>query len=195
MARQAGPLFITGTIDNMVFYKLGDHYYMRRKGEPTPITKKRMRQKEHYPVLCMRKQEFGRASELVRSVYYTHLPKAVRKHGLFGKLTGKAVRWLRAGKTEKEIQQLVIQAALPAKENSLPLPASTTPVHKTKRDFTPVGQCTDRTIDAQKPSKIPVSSLFTVGTTLYKNNYLASYAYKQKRPEPSSSLTITADHT
>ena len=32
MAKQVGPLFITGTIDGIIFYKLGDHYYMRSKG-------------------------------------------------------------------------------------------------------------------------------------------------------------------
>src|SRR6476620_10077844 len=108
MARQAGPLFITGTIDDMVFYKMGDKYYMRLKGEPTPITKKRMSQDEHYPLLCLRKREFKAASKMVRKWYYT-LPKEVRKLGLFGKLTGKAVRMLRKGVAEEEIKTLLLQ--------------------------------------------------------------------------------------
>src|SRR6476620_10669761 len=117
MARQAGPLFITGTIDDMVFYKMGDKYYMRLKGEPTPITKKRMSQDEHYPVLCMRKREFKTASQMVRKWYYT-LPKQVRKHGLFGILTGKAARWLRQGKTEEEIKALGLKAAMPKQKDT-----------------------------------------------------------------------------
>jgi hypothetical protein len=123
MARQAGPLFITGTIDDMVFYKMGDKYYMRLKGEPTPATKKRMAQAEHYPVLCRRKQEFKQAAQWVRSWYYT-LPKAVRKHGLFGQLTGKAVRWLRAGKTEAEIKVLGLKAAMPKQKEPEPRKAA-----------------------------------------------------------------------
>ncbi|ANE50400.1 hypothetical protein [Flavisolibacter tropicus] len=117
MARQAGPLFITGTIDDMVFYKMGDKYYMRLKDEPTPGTKKRMSQDEHYPLLCLRKREFKEASKMVRKWYYT-LPKTVRKQGLFGTLTGKAVRWLRQGKTEEEIKALGLKAALPKQKET-----------------------------------------------------------------------------
>ncbi|HYH14599.1 MAG TPA: hypothetical protein VD794_05250, partial [Flavisolibacter sp.] len=32
MAKQVGPLFITGTIDGIIFYKLGETYYLRSKG-------------------------------------------------------------------------------------------------------------------------------------------------------------------
>ena len=108
MARQAGPLFITGTIDDLVFYKLGEHYYVRQKGERTPGVKKRLKQDEGYALLQLKQREFGRASELVKTMYYT-LPLEVRKQGLFGTLTGKAVRWLRQGKSEEEIKELVQQ--------------------------------------------------------------------------------------
>ncbi|ANE52303.1 hypothetical protein [Flavisolibacter tropicus] len=108
MARQAGPLFITGTIDDMVFYQMNGKYYMRLKGEPTTGTKKRMSQDEHYPLLCLRKREFKEASKWVRTWYYT-LPKEVRKHGLFGKLTGKAVRMLRKGVTKETVKTLLLQ--------------------------------------------------------------------------------------
>src|SRR5438552_1929470 len=33
MAKQVGPLFITGTIDGIIFYKLNGQYYMRSKGD------------------------------------------------------------------------------------------------------------------------------------------------------------------
>ena len=33
MAKQVGPVFITGTIDGIIFYKLGDTYYLRSKGD------------------------------------------------------------------------------------------------------------------------------------------------------------------
>lgn len=68
MARQAGPLFFTGTIDGLIFYKVGDRYFVRKKGEPTTGTKKRLKDKACYPVLNMRKSEFGRASTLAREV-------------------------------------------------------------------------------------------------------------------------------
>jgi hypothetical protein len=117
MARQAGPLFITGTIDDLVFYKLGDNYYVRSKGEPTSTTKKRLKHDKGYALLQLKRSEFGRASELVKSMYYT-LPLEVRKQGLFGTLTGKAVRWLRQGKSEEEIIVLLRKVAQPVKECS-----------------------------------------------------------------------------
>ena len=33
MAKQAGPIFFVGTIDDLVFYKLGDQYYVKRKSD------------------------------------------------------------------------------------------------------------------------------------------------------------------
>jgi hypothetical protein len=112
MARQAGPLFITGTIDDLVFYKLGEHYYVRQKGERTPGVKKRLKHDKGYALLQLKQREFGQASELVKTMYYT-LPLDVRKQGLFGTLTGKAVRWLRQGKTEEEIKTLLCQLFAP----------------------------------------------------------------------------------
>lgn len=35
MGKQAGPLKITGTFDGLSFYKMGDEYYVRKKGGPT----------------------------------------------------------------------------------------------------------------------------------------------------------------
>jgi hypothetical protein len=126
MARQAGPLFITGTIDDLVFYKLGDNYYVRQKGERTPGVKKRLKHDKGYALLQLKQAEFGRASKLVKSMYYT-LPLEVRKQGLFGTLTGKAVRWLRAGKTEAEIKALLQQLFAQA-DQPVEAPEHTTPV-------------------------------------------------------------------
>ena len=67
MARQAGPIFFTGTIDDLVFYKLGEHYYVRQKGERTPGVKKRLKHDKGYALLQLKQAEFGHASELVKS--------------------------------------------------------------------------------------------------------------------------------
>ena len=50
MAKQAGPHYFTGTIGDLIFYKLGDNYYVRQKGEPTTGTKKRL--KDPTPTRC-----------------------------------------------------------------------------------------------------------------------------------------------
>ena len=49
---------------------------------------------ELYALLQLRNREFKAAAQWVKTWYYT-LPRAVRKQGVFGTLTGKAVRLLR----------------------------------------------------------------------------------------------------
>ena len=106
MAKQVGPIFFTGTIDGLIFYKLGDNYYMRSKGSYKSA--RHMRRNPRYQRTLQQADRFGSASQLVKEVYYRHLPRAVRKHGLFGKLTGMVNRWLYAGKAEAEVKELLI---------------------------------------------------------------------------------------
>ncbi|HYH13667.1 MAG TPA: hypothetical protein VD794_00510, partial [Flavisolibacter sp.] len=106
MAKQVGPLFITGTIDGVIFYKLGEKYYIRSKGAYK--SGKQMRKDPYYRRTIEKADQFGAASKLVRWVYYRHLPRAARKHGLFGKLTGMANRLLQAGKGTDEVREALI---------------------------------------------------------------------------------------
>ena len=106
MAKQVGPLFITGTIDGIIFYKLGEKYYLRSKGAYK--SGKQMRKDPYYRRTIEKADQFGLASKLVRWVYYRHLPRAVRKNGLFGKLTGMVNRWLQEGKSKEEVQEMLI---------------------------------------------------------------------------------------
>ena len=135
MARQAGPIYFTGTIDDLIFYKLGDNYYVRRKGEPTTGTKKKLKDKNCYPVLNRRKNEFGQASELAKEVY-RRLPKAMRGHGKQQKLTGRVVRMMRQGMKKEEIKDLLLQELVgkqPTAEQPLPAkPAVATAPKKEK---------------------------------------------------------------
>ena len=106
MAKQVGPLFFTGTVDGIIFYKLGDQYYMRSKGDYK--SGKQMRKDRTYQRTMQQANRFGGAAKLVKEVYYRHLPRAVRKHGLFGKLTGLVNRWLYAGKAIAEVRELLL---------------------------------------------------------------------------------------
>ena len=126
MARQAGPFFFVGQIDDLVFYKQGDKYYVRQKSEPTSTTKKRLKDKNYYPVLNMRKREFGEASQLASEIY-RRLPRKLRGHGKQQKLTGKVVRLMRQGMKEAEIKALLLQELLgtePAAEQLKPIEPS-----------------------------------------------------------------------
>jgi hypothetical protein len=106
MAKQVGPLFITGTIDGIIFYKLGEQYYIRSKGSYKSA--KYMRRDPRLKRTMQKAAQFGQASDITKEVYYRHLPREIRKHGLFGQLTGRVNRWLQQGKTREEAKALLI---------------------------------------------------------------------------------------
>jgi hypothetical protein len=106
MAKQVGPLFITGTIDGIIFYKLGEQYYIRSKGSYKSA--KYMRKDPRLKRTMEKANQFGGASKLVKEVYYRQLPREVRKFGLFGKLTGMVNSWLQKGKPKEEVKELLI---------------------------------------------------------------------------------------
>ena len=155
MAKQVGPLYVTGTIDGIVFYKLGDQYYMRSKGDYK--SGKQMRKDRRYTRTLEQADRFGVAAKLVRSVYYRHLPRAVRRHGLYGKLTGMVNQWLYRGKSKEEakelllahLQSLVAAAKLPA-QNAVVTPARTEETTKSTVPTTNADQPT--TVNAQHPT-------------------------------------------
>jgi len=106
MAKQAGPVLFTGTIDGIIFYKLGNQYYARSKGSYKSA--RHIRRNPKYQRTMEKADQFGRASQLVKEVYYSHLPRAVRKHGLYGKLTGLVNGFLQQGKSRAEVRDLLI---------------------------------------------------------------------------------------
>ena len=106
MAKQVGPLFITGTIDGIIFYKLGEQYYIRSKGSYKSA--KYMRKDPRLKRTMQKAAQFGAASKIVKEVYYRQLPREVRKFGLFGKLTGMVNSWLQKGKPKEEVKELLI---------------------------------------------------------------------------------------
>jgi hypothetical protein len=106
MAKQAGPVFFTGTIDGLIFYKLGEEYYVRRLGKYK--NKKQMRRSPKYERTMKNADQFGEASALSKWIYYSHMPKEARKHGAFGRLTGVAYRLIQEGKSKEEVEAMLI---------------------------------------------------------------------------------------
>jgi hypothetical protein len=103
MARQAGPFYITGSYENICFYKMGGKYYARMKSsldgkrvKKDPVFSKTMR----YAGLLAKASKIG-------SILYRTLPKEERKHELYRKLTGQAMLLLKEGKTAIEILELL----------------------------------------------------------------------------------------
>jgi hypothetical protein len=106
MAKQAGPVFFTGTIDGLIFYKLGEQYYVRRLGKYK--NKKQMRRSPKYERTMKNADQFGEASALSKWIYYDHMPRAARKHGAFGRLTGVAYRLIQEGRSKEEVTAMLI---------------------------------------------------------------------------------------
>jgi hypothetical protein len=106
MAKQVGPLLFTGTIDGIIFYKVGDKYYTRSKGSYKSA--KHMRRNPKYKRTMENADRFGGASKLVQEVYYRHVPKQHRKQGVYGQLTGLVNGWLHEGRSKEEAQALLI---------------------------------------------------------------------------------------
>jgi hypothetical protein len=169
MAKQVGPLFITGTIDGIIFYKLGEQYYIRSKGDYKSA--KRMRKDPRLKRTMAKAAQFGGASRLVKEVYYRQLPKEVRKQGLFGKLTGMVNGWLQKGKTKEEAKALLIahcQTLVPAG-----LTAPITPV-------TYVAEPSAKTAETEAVTSLAVQQPVTAAPTrkTKKARYLSHWKVK-----------------
>jgi hypothetical protein len=101
MARQAGPIYFTGTIDDITFYKMEGTYFARKKSS---LDRKQFRTDPRFARSRKSAAKFGEASKLASDIYHL-LPKEEKKKGVIGKLTGQMGRLLREGKHAEEIIQ------------------------------------------------------------------------------------------
>ncbi len=99
MARQAGPIFFTGTLDDITFYKMEGLYYARKKSS---LDKKRFRTDPRFKRSRASADRFGEASRLASEVYQL-LPKEARGKGVIGKLTAQVGQLLKEGKDPIQI--------------------------------------------------------------------------------------------
>jgi hypothetical protein len=123
MAKQVGPLFFTGTIDGIIFYELNGKYYTRSKGAYKSA--KHMRRNPKYKRTMENADRFGSASKLVQVVYYHYLPKALRKQGVYGQLTGLLYGWLQEGKSEAQAREALITHCQAMVETTINTPTAT----------------------------------------------------------------------
>ena len=85
MAKQDGLIKITGTIDDITFYKMGDQYYARMKSS---LTGKRFWKDKAFEGSRRSATALGQASRLASLLYRT-LPKEQKGRPVFQELTGK----------------------------------------------------------------------------------------------------------
>ena len=110
MARQTGPLKITGTIEDLCFYQMEGAYFARRKSS---LTSKRFWKEKAFAGSRRSCGLLGAASPLASRLYHT-LPKAKKGRAVFQQLTGAIKRLLQQGWTAEAIAAWFAQTYLPA---------------------------------------------------------------------------------
>lgn len=103
MARQSGHLCITGTINNLCFYKMDGQYYVRMKSS---LTGKRVKKDPAFSV-TMRYAEFLASAARIASGIYRELATEQKIKGLYRKMTGETMRLLKENKTIIEVTCLI----------------------------------------------------------------------------------------
>ena len=133
MARISSPFDLSGTYGNLVVYQVGCKLYARTKSS---LTGKRFRKDPAFIKSGEKAVQFGEAARLAKTIYAT-LPKAVKKKGVFGKLTGLVHQGLHNGKTKETIIQAVQQyvgiAPMPK-----PIKAVRSPIQALRRKSLPL---------------------------------------------------------
>jgi len=98
VAKQIGPYKITGTIQNICYYKMDGQYYARLKSS---LDGKRVKTDPAFAETMRYAELLGRASKLVSTVYH-RIPKEERSRELFKRLTGETMKELGKGKRGKK---------------------------------------------------------------------------------------------
>jgi hypothetical protein len=99
MARQAGPNFIVGTIDDLVFYKMNGKYYVRKKSS---LSKKRVKKDPVFVNTRRNAAAFGEASKKASSFYRT-IDWQKKARWMYLEMLKKIIAMKREGKTLDEI--------------------------------------------------------------------------------------------
>lgn len=112
MAKQRGEHPFTGKLGGSIGYELnGEHLERENSSKEGKAFKKDPRRwlTMYYAGL------FAQASKAVVLIY-RRLPKDQRKHGVYGKLTGKAMSMIKEGKTVEEVKNVLTKQYVEDKE-------------------------------------------------------------------------------
>lgn len=99
MAKQIGDTFITGTIDDLCFYKMDGRYYVRMK---SLLTGKRVKKSAAFARTMESARQLATAS-VIASAVYRKIEKNKRKVSWFRKMTGIAKLLLKNGENKERI--------------------------------------------------------------------------------------------
>ena len=107
MAKQAGPLLFSGTIDNLTFYIMNGKGYVKQK---SCLTGKRVKTDPQFENTRRNAKWFGRGAQLASPVYWKLPPQKREGEGVMGKLTARASALIRQGLSEEAVvKQLSVE--------------------------------------------------------------------------------------
>lgn len=115
MAKQAGLIKITGTIDNITFYEMNGNFYCRMKSS---LTKRRFMTDPAFANSRRNARWFGEASKSASRIY-RQLPFQQRGHGVFPALVGRIYKMKRQGMQEVDAERQLLQEMLLQKTDNL----------------------------------------------------------------------------
>ena len=114
MAKQIGEHTITGSIDNLCFYKMEGQFYVRMKSS---LTGKRVKKDPVFAKTMHYAQLLGNASKIASRVY-KKLGKEQKVKGLFKQMTGQALLMLKADGNTGEAESKISAHYQPASRNT-----------------------------------------------------------------------------
>lgn len=118
MAKQIGPYSITGTVDNLCFYKMEGKFYVRSKSS---LSGKRVKKDPVFKQTMFYAGLLSAASTIASGIYKQILADDKVK-GLYRRITGEAMQLLKAGNNKAAVE-LQLQASYLAKpEEKVPKP-------------------------------------------------------------------------
>lgn len=109
MARQIGHIFITGTIDDVTYYKMYGTYYARMK---STLSRKKVLTSPRFALTRMHANQLAEASKIA-SRLYRGIPKEERKVQLYRAIVGEAKVLLASGKDKESVMEILSNALNP----------------------------------------------------------------------------------
>ncbi len=109
MARQIGTYKITGTVDEICFYKMNGKYYARLKSS---LTGKRVKKDPAFANTMRYAGLLAEASKIASAIYRQLVPEQKEK-GLYKRMTGQAMRLLKESHCPEIVKALMERSYTP----------------------------------------------------------------------------------
>lgn len=103
MAKQVGPVFLTGTVGNVTYYKMDGQYYARSKSS---LSRKRVKRSRSFKRTMQYADWLAQASKIAAAIYRLFSRKT-RQHDDYRTITGQAMQLLKSGVEKEIIQELL----------------------------------------------------------------------------------------